>query len=378
MEPQTLIDQSITPGLPAPQWFLELFKVLGFSLHAVPMNLWYAGIVLAMILYLVGSEHGRRFSQRLMIQMPVIIAFGVNLGIVPLLFIQVAYAKLFYPATVLMAWFWLGIIVLLIPAYYGVYFYAFGLRDKGEAMPAWKKAGGWIAAILFIMIGFTFANGLSLMANVPAWPALFRDHNVAGAATGTALNVADRTLWPRWLMMFGLALTTTGAWAAFDSAWFGRGETPGYRSWAPRFAWKMYTLGAVWFAVAGSWYVFGTWPALDREVMFARPMVILTAATALAPGLPWLLLLLASRRDEIGRPLASLVGLAQFGVLGMNAISRQVVQNTELSPYYSVSKLPVDPQWGPMALFLGTFVAGLGLVIWMIRQVAKATPTQTV
>ena len=35
--------------------------------------------------------------------MPVIVAVGINLGIVPLLFIQVAYYKFFYPATILMA-----------------------------------------------------------------------------------------------------------------------------------------------------------------------------------------------------------------------------------------------------------------------------------
>ena len=64
--------------------------------------------------------------------MPVIVAVGVNLGVVPLLFIQLAYYKVFYPATILMAWFWLGIIMLLIPAYYGVYAYAMRLRGEND------------------------------------------------------------------------------------------------------------------------------------------------------------------------------------------------------------------------------------------------------
>ena len=115
--------------MPAPHWFIQFFKVLGFTLHAVPMNLWYAGLLLALCLHLGGNQYGRAFAARLLEQMPVIVAVGVNLGIVPLLFIQVAYFKFFYPATILMAWFWLAIIVLLIPAYYGVYVYAWGLRD---------------------------------------------------------------------------------------------------------------------------------------------------------------------------------------------------------------------------------------------------------
>ena len=86
-------------------------KTIGFTLHAVPMNLWYAGIVVAMLLTVVGGEQGRRFSARLMRQMPVIIALGINFGIVPLLFIQVGFGSIFYPATILMARPWLLVVV---------------------------------------------------------------------------------------------------------------------------------------------------------------------------------------------------------------------------------------------------------------------------
>ncbi|MGO9110118.1 MAG: hypothetical protein ACLP9L_12870, partial [Thermoguttaceae bacterium] len=102
MDPKTLIDTSTAGGLPAPIWFIELFKWLGFTLHEVPMNLWYAGITVSMLLYAFGNEHGRRFGSRLMAQMPVIIALGINFGIVPLLFIQVGFGQVFYPATILM------------------------------------------------------------------------------------------------------------------------------------------------------------------------------------------------------------------------------------------------------------------------------------
>ncbi len=117
--------------------------------------------------------------------MPIIIAAGVNLGVVPLLFIQVAYYKFFYPATILMAWFWLAIIVLLIPAYYGVYLYAWQLRKGENGIQPWRRAAGWLAALFFIAIGFIFANGLSLMDHVDRWEEIWLRHNVAGAALGT-------------------------------------------------------------------------------------------------------------------------------------------------------------------------------------------------
>jgi hypothetical protein len=83
MDPTQLLGPTNSLGLPAPFWFIEFFKVLGFSLHVVPMNLWYAGVILAAILGVWGGTNGKRLAQRLMAQMPFIIAFGVNLGIVP-------------------------------------------------------------------------------------------------------------------------------------------------------------------------------------------------------------------------------------------------------------------------------------------------------
>ena len=59
IDPKMLIDPTQT-GMPAPVWFVQFFKALGFTLHAVPMNLWYAGLLIALLLHVRGSEHGRR------------------------------------------------------------------------------------------------------------------------------------------------------------------------------------------------------------------------------------------------------------------------------------------------------------------------------
>jgi hypothetical protein len=373
MNPMLIDNSAAVGGLPAPVWFIELFKWLGFTLHAVPMNLWYAGILVALILSVKGSEQGSRFAARLMSQMPIIIAMGINLGIVPLLFIQVGFAQVFYPATILMAWFWFSIIAMLLPAYYGVYIYAFGLAEQGEAMAGWKRAAGWTAAILFPVIGFIFANALGLMENIKAWPDLIEQHGYSGAALGTALNVADWRLWPRWLLMFGLALTTTAAWVAWDSAWFAGRESPEYRKWAKGFAWKLYTLGFAWFLVVGAWYSF-TWSKDVQETMFQSVWLVLTLVTAAAPALVWLLLWLGSRREgDLGRGWASLIALGQFAVLGINAAGRQVVQHIEINPSYKITEQAVDAQWLPMAIFLGSFVVGLAVIAWMVYQVWKVS-----
>jgi hypothetical protein len=373
IDPKMLIDPT-QAGIPAPYWFIEFFKVLGFSLHAAPMNLWYAGLLTALWLHVRGSPQGQHFAGRLLRQMPVIVAIGVNFGIVPLLFIQLAYYKVFYPATILMGWFWIAIIVLLIPAYYGVYAYAWGLHNGSKNFATWRKAAGWCAALIFVCIGFTFANSMSLMEHVKRWPDLWNAHNTVGAATGLALNVGDPTLWPRWLLMFGLALGTTAVWVLVDAVCLTRGTTDeAYQRWAWGFAKKLYTVGMVCAAAFGAWYVFGTWPGDLRDEMFRWPMVVLTAATAVAPGLPWLLIMSADLCSA-KRATVAAIALSQFGVLAINAVSRQVVQNINVTRYVDVSAQPTDVQWGPLFMFLIAFVIGAGVVVWMLAQVVKCKP----
>jgi hypothetical protein len=377
MEPQALIDSTITPGLPVPFWLIEIFKVAGFALHMVPMNLWFAGLIVAMISQAFGGDHPKRWSTRLMNEMPIIVAMGVNFGIVPLLFIQVAYSKLFYPATILMAWFWLAVILLLIPAYYGVYVYLFYLANGGRMMNWAKRSIGWASALAFIVISFIFVNAMSLMTNVQAWPELWKMQDAAGAVQGIGLNLWDPTLWPRWLMVFGIALTTSAVWVVFDAAWFGRSESDGYKDWSAGFAWKLYSIGLAWFALAGSWYVFGTWRADVYAAMFSWPLLLLTIATALSPGLPWVLLLYARQKNlALSRPVVSLIAAAQFGVIAVNGISRQMVQNLEIQDYFPVAAQPVDPQWSEFALFMFSVVVGLAVVVWMIQQAKNAPPSK--
>jgi len=374
MDPADLIAPSSPLGYPAPYALMVVLKVFGFILHMIPMGLWFAGLPIALLLRRARDEEVRTIGTRLASAMPVLIALGINFGIVPLLFLQVAYHRAFYPATILMAWHWFGIIVVLTVAYYGVYLHAVGIRRPEACCPRLRQAAGWIAAVLFAAIGFLFTNALSLMTNVRAWPDLWARTSVAAAPLGTASNVADPTLWPRLGVVIGLALLTTAAFILIDAAYFARPATAAGGRAAGRTAFTIATVGFAVFAAAGTWYVFGTWSASIRSHMLGGARLPLTAATALSAGLPWLLIFL--QRAGVRPGLAAATGAAQLLVLTLNAISRQVVQNAELLPYFDVTAEPVRTQGSPLILFLILFVAGLAVVAWMVRQVLAAPSPQ--
>jgi hypothetical protein len=370
MDPSNLVGPSSPLGYPAPYWFLLFFKVLGFILHMLPMHIWLAGMVAAMFMRRYGGAHARRLGGRLISQMPVLIAAGVNLGIVPLLFTQVAYYRAFYPATILMGWFWFSVIFLLGVAYYGVYLNVLGLRGTAGWFKPYTGFAGWLSAILFIFIGFIFANALSLMANVGAWQGLWEHTNVAGAPLGIALNTADPTFFPRWLMHFGLAFTTLAAYMVFDAAVFAGKESPEYRAAVPLIALKTGSAGLVLYAAFGAAYFMGALPKATQAYMLGGWHGWLVVLTAASVGLPWLLLMLQLRGPRLPLAIGALV--LQVVALALNAVSRQIVQNVELKPYMDVASELVHTQWDTLILFLVLFVAGLGVLFWMVAKVVQA------
>jgi hypothetical protein len=114
------------------------------------------------------------------------------------------------------------------------------------------------------------------------------------------------------------------------------------------------------------------WTSGVLQTMFQSPWVVLTLLTNAAPGAVLALLWLARQQEgSLSRWAASLIGLAQFAVLGLNTASRQLVQLVEMSPYFDVAKQPVETQWSPLIIFLVAFVLGLGVIARMICQIWK-------
>jgi hypothetical protein len=367
---------------PAPFWFVEFFKIVGFVLHLIPMGIWFAGLPVAVFCALQNSNNSRFYARRMFGQFPIMMALGINFGIVPLLFLQTTYYKSFYTATILTAWHWIAVIPILIVGYYALYLASFSRQQHAQPDKQHQhnqKVGpidenklecnkrscpmilyGMIASVCLICVGILITNGLTLMVRSDLWAGIMERTNFYGATTGVANNMSDPALWFRLMTMFGLGLLTTAVWSVADSHFLQRKteETIEYRRWTITLAAILTVLGATVLTIA-EWAVKGG--SGSEALKTAYPhfgFVVLSAYLVFVS-------ILIAKRSEIflfAAVLLHLVTLAVFGII------RQIGQNTGTAQFIDVSKLEISVQWSPLIAFLVVFVLGVGLIVWMVRQ----------
>jgi hypothetical protein len=351
--------------VPAPFWFVQFFKVVGFVLHMIPMGIWFAGLPVAILCALWNGKHSRFYARRMSKQLPVMLALCINFGIVPLLFLQTTYYKAFYTATILTAWYWIAVIPILIVGYYSLYIAAYSGERRGRMI-----LFSILASLCLICIGILNTNGLTLMERGDLWGEMFAKTSYYGAALGTAHNFCDPILWMRLATMFGLGLLTAGIWATFDSHFLMRADASGvpanYRQWTTTLALLMAFIGAAiltWTewrvkTVGGSL----VYPYFGYVVLLAY--FVFVALLSAKRGSAWLVGIAA---------LLQFLTLVGFGVI------RQIGQNDcvalGMSSFYQkimyVSELPEAVQWDTLIAFVVIFLLGVGVIVWMVAQCVK-------
>ena len=390
-----MFDPAGLAPIPAPLWFVQFFKVLGFVLHILAMNIWFAGIPLILLMMIFGQKSGRRFIKRMFSQLPIIMAFGINFGIVPLLFVQTIYYKPFYTATILMAWHWMMVLPLVMIAYYGLYIAAFSVGKENKVGQTFFA--GLIASVCLLLVAYIMVNAMSLMGRPDTMVAIwhqgqtFAGTDAAGATYGLGINSVDPTLWYRYGTMFGLAMTTVAFWTVFDAMVLipKRKEKTSeelqaddaYRRWAGSFAVVVAWIGGAVAVACFYQYIGCVQSAPATAACFGeegnQKFQYLIYAAMFAPflaaiGLTCAKLFRTGRFvTVIGITLCQLVALATF------AIARQWIQNLEISQVTPITQFAENTQLepiytSPLVVFLVLFVLGALVIAWMIRQMAIA------
>jgi hypothetical protein len=285
-------------------------------------------------------------------KLPYTIAFTVNMGIPPLLFLQVLYGNFFYVSSVLMAIYWISIIALLLSAYYCAYIYDF----KFEAMGSARVFLIGTTVLFLLFIGFLFTNNLTLMLHPESWTRYFeRPH-------GNLLNLSDATLIPRYLHFVTASIAVGGLFVSL----LGRFKRPINGGGQQ----EQIASGLKWFCFAtlaqiliGLWF-FLSLPSPMMWLFLGKSPV--HSAVFLAGIVGAGLSLVFGFQKRVIHTAVSLMGTVILMVF-----MRELVRKAYLDPYFSLSSLQTVPQYSPLLLFVCSFAVGLIVVGFVLRTAAK-------
>lgn len=338
--------------IPVPWGWFQFLLLLTFFLHLLFMNAMLGSAVIALVEELRRPEAPAPLARDLGGKLPFLIAFAVNLGVAPLLFLQVLYGQFLYTSSVLMAAFWLGIVGLLILAYGCAYFHSLRFDYLGSK----RSLVLGLTIILLLGIGFVFSNNMTLMLRPEFWTGYFEHRG------GTLLNLADPTLLPRWLHFMTASVAVGGLFVALTAH--------RKRTTEPSAAARM-TCGMRWFSYAtmvqigiGVIFLF-TLPASIRQLFLGGSILhtgLLLAGVCAA--------LVALGLGLAGRVWPTVV--AAGTTVAIMVVMRDLVRRAFLAPYFSPADLTVVPQYSPLVVFGISLAAGVACIVYMLILAARA------
>ena len=355
--------------LPAPIWLFKLLHIVTLSLHFLAVQMLLGGLLLAIVLSLLQGPAARRVVARALARrLTVVMTYVINLAVPPLLFAQVLYGRALYTSSVLIGLYWISIIVLLMLTYWLLY--KFSARLEAGRSAWWVGLGAWLLAGFIARL---LSTNMTLMLRPEAWRQMY-----SASAAGAYLPTGDPTLTPRWLLMLAGGIFMGGIWMVYLA---------GRSTFAAEEKRLLAGLGGKVAALFGLVYLAaGVWAAS------VQPAVVRAGLVSGTPGHPvyrfaglagygWLALvaigILAAGIVGFARVAAGWLGwvLALLGLLIEIAFTvyRDGVRDlTLLSKGFDVWNRAVVTNWSVVGLFLVLFVAGLGVIGWLISVVARA------
>jgi hypothetical protein len=359
-------------GIPGPTWLFQLLLHVTFLLHLVFMNLLVGGSLLVVVERLrarrTGADQEQAVGKTVSLarwveeKLPTVFALTVTLGVAPLLFVQTLYGQFFYSSSVVMAWPWLSIILLLLVAYSLTYL----LGWHGGRAGGWQRPVSVLLVVALLLIAFLLSNNMGLGLRPDAWASKYFAN-----PGGLHLNVDDPTFWPRLLHFLLAATAVTGMVLAVVGAWrFDRGDAEGQR-WL--------RLGVVWFVIPTALQVvIGTWWLISLPRPILMPLlgsdgwtttIFLTALTCAFVAL--IIMALAPLAKRAAPWVFGAAALLLVTLVGM-ILTRDAVRRNMLADHFHLDQWNSVPQWNLIGLFLGLFVVSLAIVGWMIVVALKA------
>jgi hypothetical protein len=355
--------------LPAPIWLLKLLHIVTLALHFVAVEMLLGGLLLAVLLSLFrGSPASMVAARALARRLTVVMTFVINLAVPPLLFAQVLYGRALYTSSVLIGIYWIAIIGLLMLTYWLLYRFT-GRLEAGKSawwvgLSAWLLAGG-IARLL--------STNMTLMLRPEVWRKMY-----SASAMGAYLPTGDPTLTPRWLLMLAGGLFIGGLWLVYLA---GRSTfTAEEKQFVAALGGKVAAVFGIVYLVAGVWAA-SVQPAVVKSMLVTPPAGYEFYKYFGLAGYGWLALVvvavLLAAIAGFGRVTARWMSIAVVHLAVLIELTLVVYRDGErdlslLASGYNVWDRAVETNWWVVGLFLVLFVAGLGMIGWLVSVVARS------
>jgi hypothetical protein len=354
--------------LPAPIWLLKLLHIVTLALHFVAVEMLLGGLLLAVLLSLFGRSPEALVATRAIARrLTTVMTFVINLAVPPLLFAQVLYGRALYTSSVLIGVYWISVVGLVSLTYWLLYRFAARLEAGKSAwwvgLTAWLLAGS-IARLL--------STNMTLMLRPEVWRSMY-----SASAMGAYLPPRDPTLEPRWLLMLAGGLFVGGLWLVYLA---GRSTfTAEEKSYLAGLGGKVAAGFGLVYLAAGVWAA-NVQPDAVKAGLAGNAVYPFYKFFGMA-GYGWLALVvvavLLGAYAGFAKVAANWLGWAAALVVLLTEIMFTVYRDgvrdvTLLTKGYDVWARAVETNWWVVGLFLVLFVAGLGVVGWLISVVARA------
>jgi hypothetical protein len=346
--------------LPAPVWLFRFLHQLTLSLHFISVYLLLGGLLTAVLLNFLGHRRGSaraiNASGAISNWLPIIMTYVINLGVPPLLFAQVLYGQALYASSILIGASWIAVIPLLIVCYQLLYLMKyrasdgkpFALLGLGSLLTAWA-----IARI--------YTMNMTLMLEPSIWQQAY-----ATTQTGT-LALSGPASWMRW----GYMLSGGVSWVGLLLIWLARKSTieTEDKAFMRQLGTRLAQIGSVLMVAAG----FAVWDAQPEVVQDACSFnhlgwrigvsVWAIGTVGFVTAITYMYELTEASNWRIPL-LASVCGLLQ--TVGF-VFCRDLIRDASLGRFgFDVWDRIVVTNWSVVGLFLLLFVAGLGVLGWLI------------
>lgn len=333
-------------------WF-QFLLLLTFPVHLLAMNAMVGGLAIGVVQHFKRDEVSHQLAHRIAVMLPLVIAFVVNFGVAPLLFVQVLYGQFIYTSSILIGIFWIAVVPILIIAYYGAYLYDFKFNGLGAA----GKWLGLIVLILMMCIGYFFSNNMLLMTLPEQFSQYFQYRD------GSMLVSGQQEFLPRYLHMMTGAIAVGGLFVVLLGK-FKATANPELAERAASVGMRTFFIMTLINVGFGLWYLV----SLDKpNMMLFMGRNLAATACFLAALLLVVFVLVMSFKKRFAETLIGTVLLVY-----LMSFLRAWLRSDLLAEYFNLGQLTVVPQYSPMIFFFVCLVGGLVCIGWLITKTVQA------